>query len=127
MTLAKTAPRTHREYRVSLMSSSVSMVLPVSANDAARISFGFGEDADDAFSLLRFELDVAGNFQPFEYIVDRVYIEHIPEHSVLNGQIASPVGAIRHHHNLGARQSGLGRTRSDAGILQSNHGKPSHR
>src|SRR5262245_65653226 len=92
--------------------------MPFSANDAARISLGFSENADDAFGLLLFELDVAGNFEPFKHVVDRVYIEHVPERSVVNGQIAGPVGAIRHDHNLRARQSGLGRTRSDAGILR---------
>src|SRR5262247_689216 len=92
--------------------------MPFSSNDAARIGLGFGENADDAFSLLRFELDVAGNFESFKHVVDRVSVEHIPERSVLNGQIAGPVGAIRHHHNLRARQSRLGRTRSDAGILR---------
>src|SRR5262247_4179270 len=92
--------------------------MPFSANGAARIGLGFGENADDAFGLLRFELDVAGNFEPIKHVVDRVYVEHVLERSVVNGQIAGPVGAIRHHHNLRACQSGLSRTRSDAGILR---------
>src|SRR5262249_35707158 len=92
--------------------------MPFTANGAARVGLGFGKYADDAFGLLRFELDVAWNFEPFKHVVDRVYIEHVPERSVVSAQIAGPVRAIRHHHYLRARQSGLGRTRSDAGILR---------